>query len=135
MPVFPLGLAISMAGFILGFYLEKFNIGHRYKRPEMMNKTICKFYTNFFEVNFLMLALGDYIFLKGKYNLNYWPYINLTIFFLLLILPFGRYLEINFLGINQSNVVEKNYDEAYFVFHTDYELINPLTIKKDVLII
>jgi len=130
LPVFPLGLAISMAGFILGFYLEKFNIGHRYKRPEMMNKTICKFYTNFFEVNFLMLALGDYIFLKGKYNLNYWPYINLAIFFLLLILPFGRYLEINFLGINQSNVVEKNYDEAYFVFHTDYELINPLTIKK-----
>ena len=80
-----------MFGFIFGFYLEKFNMGHRYKRPEMMNKTICKFYTNFFVLNFFMLALGDYIFLKDKYKTNYWQYVNLIIFFLALIIPFGPY--------------------------------------------
>ena len=130
LPLFPLGIAFSMFGFILGFYLEKFNMGHRYKRPEMMNKTICKFYTNFFEVNFLMLALGDYIFLKNKYVINYWCYINLAIFFLLLVLPYGHYLKFNFLGINQSNINKQTYNDSYFMFFNDYELINPFTIKK-----
>ena len=136
LPLFPLGIAFSMCGFILGFYLEKFNMGHRYKRPQMMNKTICKFYTNFFEVNFLMLVLGDYIFLRAKYMTNYWTYINLVIFLILLILPFGHYLKFNFLGINQSYVLDKDkeqkytYSEQYFMFYNDYELTNPFTIKK-----
>ena len=113
LPLFPLGIAFSMCGFILGFYLEKFNMGHRYKRPQMMNKTICKFYTNFFEVNFLMLVLGDYIFLRAKYMTNYWTYINLVIFLILLILPFGHYLKFNFLGINQSYVLDKDKEQKY----------------------
>ena len=130
LPLFPLGIAFSMFGFIFGFYLEKFNMGHRYKRPEMMNQTICKFYTNFFVLNFFMLALGDYIFLKDKYKTNYWQYANLIIFFLALIIPFGPYLEFNFLEKNQSNINNKTYSQVYISFYNDYELINPITIKK-----
>ena len=130
LPIFPLGIAISMGGFILGFYLEKFNLGHTYKRPEMMNHIICKFYTNFFVLNFFMLALGDFIFLKDKYRTNYWTYINLFIFLLLLIIPFGPYLKLNLLGINQSNINKETYSQVYFIFYSDYELINPFTIKK-----
>ena len=130
LPLFPLGIAFSMFGFIFGFYLEKFNMGHRYKRPEMMNKTICKFYTNFFVLNFFMLALGDYIFLKDKYKTNYWQYVNIIIFFLALIIPFGLYLQFNFLGKNQSNINNKTYSQVYISFYNDYELINPITIKK-----
>ena len=130
LPIFPLGIVLSMAGFIFGFYLEKFNLGHRYKRPEMMNHIICKFYTNFFVVNFFMLSLGDFIFLKDKYRTNYWAYINLTIFLLLLIIPFGPYLKFNLLGINQSNINKQTYSQVYFIFYSDYELINPFTIKK-----
>ena len=128
-PLFPLGLVISMFGFILGFYLEKFNIGHRYKRPRMMNETICKFYTYNFKINFFMLALGDYIFLRDKYRKDYWQYINLSVFGFLIILPFGRYLNLNFLGINQSNIINKSYNDVYISFFIDYERMNPLTKK------
>ena len=129
LPLFPLGIIFSMCGLILAFYLEKFNIGYRYKRPEMMNETICKFYVNFFEVNFLMLALGDYIFLNEKNKIDYWSYINLIVFFILLIVPYGQYLKFNFIGINQSQIINKKYNDVYFTFYNDYERMNPFTRK------
>ena len=129
LPLFPLGIVFSICGLFLGFYLEKYNIGHRYKRPEMMNETICKFYAHFFEVNFLVLALGDYIFLQEKYRIDYWPFINLAIFFILLIIPYGEYLSFNFIGKNQSQIINKNYDDVFFTFYNDYERINPFTRK------
>jgi hypothetical protein len=129
LPVFPLGIVFSICGLFLGFYLEKYNIAYRYRRPEMMNETICKFYANFFEVNFLMLSLGDYIFLKDKYRIDYWPYINLSVFFILLLIPYGQYLSFNFLGINQSQIINKGYNDVYFTFYNDYERMNPFTKK------
>lgn len=129
LPVFPLGIVFSICGLFLGFYLEKYNIAYRYRRPEMMNEAICKFYTNFFEVNFLMLSLGDYIFLQDKYRLDYWPYINLSLFFILLLIPYGQYLSFNFIGINQSQIINKRYNDVYFNFYNDYERMNPFTKK------
>ena len=129
LPVFPLGIVFSICGLFLGFYLEKYNIAYRYRRPEMMNETICKFYANFFEVNFLMLSLGDYIFLQDKYRIDYWPYINLSVFFILLLVPYGQYLSFNFIGINQSQIINKGYNDVYFTFYNDYERMNPFTKK------
>ena len=130
LPLFPLGVIFSIGGFVFGFYLEKFNIGHIYKRPKMMNETICKFYANFFEVNFFMLALGNFIFLKDKFIVDYWSYVNLILFFILLIIPYGQYLNFNLIGVNQSQIVHKHYSEAYFKdFYNDYERMNPFTIK------
>ena len=93
----------------------------------MMNEAICKFYANFFEVNFLMLSLGDYIFLNNTFTIDYWPIINLTIFFILLIVPYGQYLTFNFIGINQSQIINKKYNDVYFTFYNDYERMNPFT--------
>ena len=129
LPLFPLGIVFSMCGLILGFYLEKFNIGNRYKRPEMMNEAICKFYVNFFGVNFFMLALGDFIFLRDKYKVDYWSYSNIIVFFILFIIPYGQYLNFNFIGVNQSQIINKNYNEVYFTFYNDYERMNPFTRK------
>ena len=129
LPVFPLGIVFSICGLFLGFYLEKYNIAYRYRRPEMMNEAICKFYANFFEVNFLMLSLGDYIFLQDKYRIDYWPYINLSVFFILLLIPYGQYLSFNFIGINQSQIINKGYNDVYFTFYNDYERMNPFTKK------
>ena len=129
LPLFPLGIIFSMCGLILGFYLEKFNLGHRYKRPEMMKETICTFYANFFEVNFFMLALGNLIFLKEKNVIDYWAYANLAIFFIMLIVPYGQYLNFNFIGVNQSQIINKKYSDAYFTFYNYYEFMNPFTRK------
>ena len=131
LPLFPLGIIFSMCGLVLGFYLEKFNIGHRYRRPEMMNEAICKFYVNYFGVNFLILTIGDIVFLREiKYYTNYWIYINLVIFILFLFTPYGQYLNFNLIGVSQSEINNKNYNEVYFKhFYNDYELLNPFTRK------
>ena len=129
LPLFPFGIIFSICGLSLGFFLEKFNIGHIYKRPEMMSEAIIKFYVSYFEVNFLMLALGDFIFLKDEYNINYWQFINIIIFIASIIIPYGSYLNYNFIGVNQSQIINKTYDEAYFTFFNDYELMNPFTRK------
>ena len=129
LPLFPFGIVFSICGLILGFYLEKFNIGHTYKRPEMLNEAICKFYVNYYEINFLMLAVGDFIFLKDNYNINYWQYITLIFFLLSLIIPYGQYLSFNLIGISQSQIINENYNDAYFTFYIDYERMNPFTRK------
>ena len=127
LPLFPFGIIFSICGLILGFYLEKFNIGHIYKRPEMMSETIIKFYVSYFEVNFLMLAIGDYLFLKDRYNINYWQFINIIIFLVPIIIPYGQYLNYNFIGVNQSQIINKSYNDAFFNFYNDYERMNPFT--------
>ena len=130
LPLFPLGVVFSIFGLFFGFYLEKFNIAHRYKRPKMMNEKICRFYANFFEVNFFMLALGNFIFLKNNYKIDYCSIATLILYFILIFVPYGQYLNFNLLGINQSEIINKNYDQAYFqYFYTDYERRNPFTIK------
>ena len=129
LPLFPLGIIFSLCGLILGFYLEKFNVGNRYRRPEMMNEAICKFYVNFFEVNFLMLALGDFIFLKTNFEVNLWHFVNVVIFIIFLFIPYGHYLNFNLLGVNQSQIINKTYNEVYFTFINRYELMNPFTKK------
>ena len=129
LPLFPFGIIFSICGLVLGFYLEKFNIGHIYRRPEMMSETIIKFYVNYFEVNFLMLAIGDYIFLKDEYNINYWQFINIIIFIASIIIPYGQYLNYNIIGVNQSQIINKTYNDAFFTFYNDYERMNPFTRK------
>ena len=37
-----------------------------YKRPDILNSEICEFYSNYFSVNFFMLAIGDFIFLEEE---------------------------------------------------------------------
>ena len=47
-PIFPLGVIISILGLFLGYFLEKYNFCNIYKRPEMLDGQLCKTYINFF---------------------------------------------------------------------------------------
>ena len=46
--IFPLGVPISLMGFVFGYFLEKFNFTHSYRKPEMLNEKLGEFYFNFF---------------------------------------------------------------------------------------
>ena len=73
-PIFPLGIIISLLGFLLGYWLEKFNFAHMYKRPEMLNRQIAEFYAKYFVFVLFVYGIGDYIFLSDVYDtriLNY----------------------------------------------------------------
>ena len=68
LPIFPLGVAITLLGLILAYFLEKFNFTHHYKRPEMLNEKLGEFYFNFFISIIVSYSLGDYFFNNGLFD-------------------------------------------------------------------
>ena len=129
-PIFPLGLGISLLGFILGYWLEKYNFANMYKKPEMLNRQIVEFYSNYFVIIFFVYGIGDYVFLHDVYDKQTWPLINIIIFGILIILPYNQLLSIDFLKFDESQIHEEEYDKKYVDFLNDYERANPMTKKE-----
>ena len=131
-PIFPLGIVISFLGFILGFFLEKFNYSRMYKRPEMLNHRLCVFYVNHFDVVFFVYAIGDYVFMHDAYKNEIIPLVKIIIFGVLTIIPYSKFLKRDFIGIKESDINQKKYEDLISSFSTDYERSNPLTRKKGI---
>ena len=129
-PIFPLGMIISLIGFIFGYFLEKFNFSKMYKRPEMLNSRICEFYSNYFILNFFMLGVGDYVFIRDNYKTKTWTICNILIFGILIFVPYNHIFAFDCLGVNESELKKENYDDMYFNFYNDYERSNPMTRKE-----
>ena len=129
-PIFPLGVLISLVGFILGYWLEKFNFANMYKRPEMLNRQIAEFYVKNFIVLLFVYGIGDYIFLSDAYETRIWSLLNIILFGILIIIPYHQVLSIDSLEIEESSIHNKKYDEAYVGFYIDYERANPMTQKE-----
>ena len=131
-PIFPLGIAISLVGFILGYLLEKFNYSQMYKRPEMLNHKLCVFYVNHFDVVIFVYAIGDYIFMHNVYENRIIPLVKIIIFAVITIIPYSKFLKKSFIGITESNIKSAKFSEKFFTFSTDYERANPMTRKKGI---
>ena len=97
--IFPLGFCISLLGFIFAYWLEKFNFSKMYKKPEKLDKQISEYYLMFFIIIFLAYGLGYFYFLQ----------------------------ENDIYIIKRLKIKEKNYDDMYLEFVTDYEGTNPMT--------
>ena len=131
-PIFPLGILISLVGFILGYLLEKFNYSQMYKRPEMLNHKLCVFYVNHFDIIIFVYAIGDYIFMHDAYENEVIPLVKIIIFGIITILPYSKLLKINCLGVQESKINIDEYSKKFFTFSTDYERANPMTRKKGI---
>ena len=131
-PIFPLGIVISLVGFILGYLLEKFNYAHMYKRPEMLNHKLCVFYVNHLDVIFFVYAIGDYIFMYNAYKNEIIPLVKIIIFGVLTIIPYKNFLKRNYIGMMESDISKKEYKDEYFTFSMDYERANPISRKKGI---
>ena len=130
--IFPFGPLFSFAGFLFGYFLEKYNFCHRYKRPEMLNDEICKLYLNYFITVLFVNSLGDYIFKFNIYNTNIWGLINLIVFGILIFIPYHDYVTYDFLKLKESKVHPSKLDDVYLSFFTDYERANPMTKKEGI---
>ena len=129
-PIFPLGLGISLLGFILGYWLEKYNFSNMYKKPEMLNRQIVEFYSNYFVLIFFVYGIGDYIFLNDVYEKKTWSLVNIIVFGVMIILPYHQLLSIDYLKFEESQIHEKEYNEKYVDFLNDYERANQITKKE-----
>ena len=133
MPIFPISVFISLAGFIFGYFIEKLNFSKMYKRPEMLNSKICEFYSNYFILNFFMLCIGDYVFIKDVNKENIWPLFNLIFFGVLILIPYNQIFSFDFIGIKESDLKkDEAYEDCYYNFYNDYERTNPMTKKEGV---
>ena len=129
-PIFPLGVPISLLGFLLGYWLEKYNFSNMYKIPEMLNRQIVEFYTNYFVLTFFVYGIGDYVFLHDVYEKQTWSLVNIIFYGILIIMPYHKMLTFDYLHFEESSIYEKDYNTAYTEFPLDYERANPMTSKE-----
>ena len=131
LPIFPLGIPICFLGFIFVYILEKYSFIKMYKKPIMLNSRIYEVYSNYYVINFFMLSLSNYIFLKDVLNSKFWCLFNIILLSALLIFPYNHLLSIDFIKINEGDLKNKElYEDSFYNFFNDYERNNPIT-KKD----
>ena len=130
MSIFPLGAAFSFLGLLLSYFLEIVHLGF-YKRPELLNSRLCKYFVNNFKVAMAVFAIGNYIFLhdaEKHYDIN-WCLVNLILFIVIVFIPYYSF-KINLLGITEGEITKGSYEDYELTFPTDYEKQNPLTKKQ-----
>ena len=129
MPIFPVGFIIAFIGFIFAYYIEKYSFTHLYRRPQMLDEIVSKTYADFFVVLLFIGGIGDYIFLHNAYDNKKWQLLNIILFGALIIIPYTKFLDFNFVGIDKSKYHSQPLSEVYFTFYNDYQRQNPLTKK------
>ena len=128
-PIFPLGVVISLTGYIFAYFLEKFNFIHMYKMPDMLNQNICLFYINNFVIILFCYSIGCFLFMNDVFPNNKWTLSNLLLFGLLCLFPFAKFLRVN-LGKIEGELKKINYNDLFYIFLNDYERKNTFTIKE-----
>ena len=127
--VLPLGIVFSLAGCIISYFLE---IAHLqfYKRPEVLNSKLCKYFISHFNVAIALWAIGDYFFLrKAEKHYSTFSLLNLILFIVIIFIPYHSF-RFNLLGFKEGEITKGSYEEYELIFATDYEKQNPLTKKE-----
>ena len=130
LPIFPLGVLISLIGFILTYFVEKYNFTNGYKRPEMLNEKLGEFHFNFFISIIVSYGIGNYFFTKGLFQKDFWPTIIIIIFCILSIIPYTKPITYYFNSNKDFDVNSKPINDIYFSFFNDYQRQNPFTKKE-----
>ena len=129
LPIFPMGFIISCFGLFFGYILELFNFTHLYKRPEMLDEIIAKVYADNFIILLFIGAIGDYFFFHEIFPDNKMSLANIIIFGVLIIIPYTKFINCNFVGIDKSDFHNFPLSDVYFTFYNDYQRQNPFTKK------
>ena len=130
LPIFPLGVLISLIGFVLVYFLEKFNFTHHYKRPEMLNEKLGEIHFNFFIFVIILYSIGNYVFMDGLIENDYWKIVNISLFCTLVIVPYTKPIVYYFNCNNNFNIKSQTFSDIYFSFYNDYQRQNPFTKKE-----
>ena len=130
MSIFPIGMIFGFGALIFAYISEFFYIG-LYKRPEVLNSSLCRFYVSNFKWAIFVFAIGNYIFLApiNKDQRISWALINLIVFFVLCLIPYQSF-KFNTLGETEGRSKPETYEQNYYFFSTDYEKLNPFTRKQ-----
>ena len=129
MSIFPLGTVFGLVALIFSYFLETYYLGY-YKRPEVLNARLCKFFINNFKIVISVFFIGNYIFFReiNEYK-SFWSKFNLIFFLILAFIPYPAF-KANLLGTTEGDAKKGSYEDYELMFPTDYEKQNPLTKKE-----
>ena len=130
LPIFPLGMILGIGALLLVMIAEYFFIGY-YKRPDVINTDLAKFFICNMKWALFIFAIGDYVFVGTLYRklLTGWPLIFLIVMFVLCIIPYQS-LKFNVLGLEEGDTNTSTYQDNQIYFSYDYEKLNPLTRRQ-----
>ena len=130
MSIFPLGTAFCIVALILCYFFEIFYLGF-YKRPELLNARLCKYFIQNFKIVISVFCIGNYVFLShiNEHYRKNWSLINLILFIIIAFIPYHS-VRLNFLGTTEGEASKGSYGDYALMFPTDYEKENPLTKKR-----
>lgn len=102
----------------------------------MIDFSIIQIYFNLFKISLLVYAISNYIFYTDTYpNKNFEALLIYPVLVTLglAILPIHYFLERNYIGLEENEIIKGEYNDFYFSFPNVYDRCNPLTKIKGTL--
>jgi hypothetical protein len=129
MSIFPLGTVFGLVALILSYFLETYYLGY-YKRPEILNSRLCKFFLQNFKIVISFFFIGNYLFFSSINKTHkFWHTFNFIFFIIIAFIPYNSF-RFNLLDMTEGEAKKGSYEDYELLFPTDYEKQNPLTKKK-----
>lgn len=127
LPIFPLGPVLVLISTFLLYWIEKYNIKTTYRIPPKINQIITIGHLISFKLFIFVYAISIYIFIKDLKSTYFnFSLVSLIIFSVLVIIPFGQFLNIKLIDFK----IQTTYEEEYLSFLETYQNQNPLTKKS-----
>jgi hypothetical protein len=127
LPILPVGVVISLGGIILFYFVEKWNITQRYKKPPSVDSGITFGYLFSFRLFLFVYSISVYVFLRDTYPYYFdFALFSIILYGIITLIPYARLFQCDLLKV----VTVDDYEEEYFKFTTKYETQNPITKSK-----
>ena len=149
LPIFPLGIIFSFFGMCMMYYIEKYNVLFRYKRPAKIDGRITDFYIDAFKLTILIYSISSFSFFEGVYasagfndgvtgdrnrffsgilNLSY-EKLGLGICLIMAMIPYAELLG-KIMLVRAIDTDHDGYMDQYFEIGMNYDMANPITKDK-----
>jgi hypothetical protein len=138
-PVLPLAMPIAFAGFLITYWLNKYKLLYRVKRPDEMSDLLPMFFANLVPMIAFIWALSMALFYNNEIKTfikddpdfdNLIPiWITLGFAFLFNIVPIRTMISKSFDTTKYTGIGARYYDQLVMNFRSDYIRENPVTKK------
>jgi len=126
----PIGIAISLAGLFMTYWIDKYLLLRRHSRPKALGKESIEEMSNFLELFLISFTVGNLIFDRivrdDVFNLNWIAFIIACTCYV-----FPKKWLISCFQRNSHHVTNiEKYDDIKYTFISDYDRVNPITQKE-----
>ena len=128
--IFPLGILISLLGFIFCFFIEKYNLAYLYNKPVKLNEKLCLFYCFNFKYHIIIYFIGNLLLVDDYYTNKKNLYIFIAICVFVFIFPLKGLFQTQYSTMHHNN---STFKDEFFKYQTDYQRLNPITKTDGVL--